>query len=99
MNQKKADQQASHKNTRVHNTSGTGQRARLLDRLQAGLIDIFTAIRKLNIVRSGARINELRGLGHEILTHHFTLTDDQRRTHQGMALYYLSTNPSAQVTA
>lgn len=99
MDKKKPDQQASHKNTRVENTSGTAQRARLLERLQAGPIDTFTAIRELNIVRPGARINELRGLGHKILTHRLTLTDDQGRTHQGMALYYLSTNPPAQVTA
>lgn len=99
MNKKKADQQASHKNTRVENTSGTAQRARLLERLQAGPIDTFTAIRELNIVRPGARIKELRGPGHKILTRRLTLTDDQARTHQGMALYYLSTNPPARVTA
>lgn len=96
---KMADQQASHKNTHVENTSGTAQRARLLERLHAGPIDIFTAIRELNIVRPGARINELRGMGHKILTHRLALTDDQGRTHRGMALYYLSTNPPAGVTA
>ena len=90
---------ASPEKTHVENTSGTAQRARLLERLQSGPIDTFTAIRELNIVRPGARINELRGLGHKILTHRLTLTDDQGRTHQGMALYYLSTNPPAQVTA
>lgn len=99
MNKKKADQQASHKNTHAENTSGTAQRARLWERLQIGPIDTFTAIRELNIVRPGARINELRSLGHKILTHRITLTDDQGRTHQGMALYYLSTNPPAGVTA
>ena len=96
---KMADQQASHENTHVENTSGTAQRARLLERLQTGPIDTFTAIRELNIVRPGARINELRSLGHKILTHRLPLTDDQGRTHQGMALYYLSTNPPAGVTA
>ncbi|WP_338502919.1 helix-turn-helix domain-containing protein [Pseudomonas poae] len=90
---------ASPEKTHVENTSGTAQRARLLERLQAGPIDTFTAIRELNIVRPGARINELRSLGHKILTHRLTLTDDQGRSHQGMALYYLSTNPPAQVTA
>ena len=96
---KMADQQASHENTHVENTCGTVQRARLLERLQAGPIDTFTAIRELNIVRPGSRINELRGLGHKILTHRLPLTDDQGRTHRGMALYYLSTNPPAEVTA
>ncbi|PWY39827.1 helix-turn-helix domain-containing protein [Pseudomonas sp. RW409] len=98
MNKKKVDQQASHKNTHVENTSGTAQRARLLERLQAGPIDTFTAIRELNIVRPGARINELRDMGHRIMTERLTLTDDQGRTHRGMALYYLSTNPPAGVT-
>lgn len=90
---------ASPEKTHVENTSGTAQRARLLERLQSAPIDTFTAIRELNIVRPGARINELRGLGHKILTHRLTLTDDQGRTHQGMALYYLSTNPPTEVTA
>ena len=96
---KMADQQASHENTQVKNTSGTAQRARLLERLQKGSIDTFTAIRELNIVRPGARINELRQLGHKILTHRLTLTDDQGRPHSSIALYYLSTNPPAEVTA
>lgn len=90
---------ASPEKTHVENTSGTAQRARLLERLHAGPIDTFTAIRELNIVRPGARINELRGLGHKILTHRLALTDDQGRSHRGMALYYLSTNPPAGVTA
>lgn len=95
---KMADQQASHENTHVENTSGTAQRARLLERLQAGPIDTFTAIRELNIIRPGARINELRGMGHQIMTQRLTLTDDHGRTHNGMALYYLSTNPPAGAT-
>ncbi|RIJ13009.1 hypothetical protein DXT77_02400 [Pseudomonas sp. 91RF] len=94
---KMADQQASHENTHVENTSGTAQRARLLERLRAGPIDTFTAIRELNIVRPGARINELRALGHKILTHRLDLTDDQGRKHPRIALYYLSTNPPAGV--
>ena len=81
----------------IDNTSGTAQRARLLERLHSSPIDTFTAIRELNIVRPGARINELRSLGHKILTHRLTLSDDQGRTHRGMALYYLSTNPPAEV--
>ena len=89
----KASQKISH----VDNINGTAQRARLLERLHISPIDTFTAIRELNIVRPGARINELRGLGHKILTHRLTLTDDQGRAHRGMALYYLSTNPPAEV--
>lgn len=96
---KMADQQANQENTHVENTSGSAQRARLLERLQAGPIDTFTAIRELNIVRPGARINELRDMGHRIMTQRLTLTDDQGRSHRGMALYYLSTNPPAEVTA
>ena len=89
---------ASPEKTHVENTSGTAQRARLLERLQKGSIDTFTAIRELNIVRPGARINELRQLGHKILTHRLTLTDDQGRPHSSIALYYLSTNPPAEVS-
>jgi hypothetical protein len=96
---KKAQPKARPENSHVDNTSGTQQRARLLERLKAGPIDTFTAIRELNIIRPGARINELRGLGHKILTHRLTLTDDHGWTHHGMALYYLSTNPPAGVTA
>ena len=100
MTEKKiTDLQAGHENAQVENTSGTAQRASLIESLQDGPIDTFTDIRELNIVRPGARINELRGLGHKILTHRLTLTDDQGRTHSGMALYYLSTNPPAGVTA
>ena len=90
---------ANPEKTHVENTSGTAQRARLLQRLKAGPIDTFTAIRELNIVRPGARINELRGMGHKILTHRLTLTDDQGRKHRGMALYYLSSNPPVEVAA
>jgi hypothetical protein len=90
---------ANPEKTHVENTSGTAQRARLLQRLKAGPIDTFTAIRELNIVRPGARINELRGMGHKILTHRLTLTDDQGRKHRGMALYYLSSNPTVEVAA
>lgn len=101
MTDQKKDQpnKVSPEKSHVDNTSGTAQRARLLERLHAGPIDTFTAIRELNIVRPGARINELRDLGHKILTHRLALTDDQGRTHRGMALYYLSTNPPAGVTA
>jgi hypothetical protein len=38
-------------------------------------------------------------MGHQIMTQRLTLTDDHGRTHNGMALYYLSTNPPAGATA
>ncbi|MGV8863813.1 MAG: helix-turn-helix domain-containing protein [Pseudomonas sp.] len=96
---KMADHQARHENSHVDHTSGTALRARLLEHLQKSSIDTFTAIRELNIVRPGVRINELCGFGHKILTHRLTLTDDQGRPHSSIALYYLSTNPPAEVTA
>jgi hypothetical protein len=83
----------------MNTNNGTAQCARLLKRLQMGPIDTFTAIRELNILRPGARISELRDLGHKIFTHRLVLTDDQGRTHRRIALYYLSTNPPDEVSA
>ena len=83
----------------MNTNNGTAQCARLLKRLQIGPIDTLTAMRELNILRPGARIGELRDLGHEIFTHRIVLTDDQGRTHRGIARYYLSTNPPAGVSA
>ena len=76
----------------MNTNNGTAQCARLLKRLQMGPVDTFIAIRELNILRPGARISELRDLGHKIFTHRLVLTDDQGRTHRRIALYYLSTN-------
>ena len=75
----------------MNTNNGTAQRARLLKRLQMGPIDTLTAMRELNILRPGARIFELRDLGHKIFTHRLVLTDDQGRTHRWIALYYLAT--------
>ncbi|HFT1819534.1 helix-turn-helix domain-containing protein [Pseudomonas aeruginosa] len=88
---KKADQQASPKNMRIHDTSGEAQRTRLLARLQLGPVDTLTARRELNILMPAARIKELKDLGHVIHAHRITLTDEQGRTHCGIALYYLPT--------
>jgi hypothetical protein len=74
-------------------TSARDQKLRLLARLKLGPIDTFTAIRELNILRPGARISELRTAGHSIKTQLVTLTDDQGRSHEGIALYYLSAKP------
>lgn len=88
----KADQTAGPKKTHLNDTSGNAQRLRLLARLKLGPVDTFTAIRDLNILRPGARISELRDAGHQIQTHRVSMTDDQGRTHHGIALYYLSTS-------
>ncbi|MFO7071636.1 helix-turn-helix domain-containing protein, partial [Pseudomonas aeruginosa] len=47
--------------------------------------------RELNILMPAARIKELKDLGHAIHAHRITLTDEQGRTHCGIALYYLPT--------
>lgn len=90
----KADQSASPKKTQVHDTSGDAQRLRLLARLKLGPVDTITARSELNIMMPAARVKELRDRGHEIRRHLITLTDDQGRTHHGIALYFLSTSAS-----
>ena len=87
---KRADQQISPKKTQVNNTSTEAQRARLLVWLAECPIDTITARRDLNILAPAARIKELRLAGHPIYTQRITITDDQGRTHHGIALYYLS---------
>ena len=88
---KKANPQASpNKSTRLDNTNSSAQRARLLDRLKLGPVDTFGIMRELNICRSSARISELRGAGHAIRPHRVSTTDEQGRTHHGIALYYLT---------
>nr|WP_314487859.1 helix-turn-helix domain-containing protein [uncultured Pseudomonas sp.] len=100
MSKRKADQQASPKNTNVADTSGSTQRTRLLAHLrQNGSINTFEAITQLNIVRPGARIAELRAVGHKILTHLGTLHDDHGRKHNKVATYYLSAGPAPEVEA
>lgn len=90
---KKADQQASPKKTHIHDTSSHAQRTRLLARIQIGPIDTPTARRELNIMMPAARVKELREQGHPIKTHRITTTDDQGRTHHGVALYYIGKLP------
>lgn len=70
-------------------SSASAQRARLLARLQHGPVDTITARRELNILMPAARIKELRERGHPILAQRISMTDDQGRTHHGIALYYL----------
>lgn len=94
MNKKKADPKASHHSKSIHDTSGSAQRARLLTRLHLGPIDTSTARSELNIMMPAARVKELRDQGHPIKTHRITTTDEQGRTHHGVALYYIGALPS-----
>ncbi len=94
MDKKKADQQASPKDLPIDDTSTYAQRTRLLERLQLGPIDTITARSELNVMMPAARIKELRDSGHPIKTHRLTRTDEQGRTHHGVALYFL-TQPEA----
>ena len=90
---KKADQQASPKETSLNDTTAEAQRSRLLTYLREhGSINTFEAIRLLNILRPGARVFELRTKGHKIATYLGVLKDDQGRVHRRVATYYLSTN-------
>lgn len=88
----KADQSASLKKTQVNHTSAEAQRTRLLAHLKQCAVDTISARRDLNILAPAARVKELRQAGHPIQTQRMTLTDEQGRTHHGIALYYLSTS-------
>lgn len=87
----KADPKASpNKSTPPDHSSASAQRARLLARLQFGPIDTLTARSELNILMPAARIKELKELGHPIYAQRISMTDEQGRTHHGIALYYLT---------
>lgn len=88
---KRARQSASPKKTHIHDASSIAQRSRLLERLFVQPVDTITARSELNIMMPAARVKELRDRGHDIRRHLITLTDEQGRTHHGIALYYLST--------
>jgi hypothetical protein len=90
MKKNKADQQASPKTSHINDTSTAAQRDRLLAWLKQCAVDTITARRDLNILAPAARVRELRLSGYPIKTQRITLTDDQGRTHFGIALYYLS---------
>ncbi len=92
---KRADQQISPKKTQVHDTSTAAQRDRLLAWLKQCAVDTITARRDLNILAPAARVRELRLSGYPIKTQRITLTDDQGRTHLGIALYLLSSEEDA----
>lgn len=75
-------------------SSGHAQRKRLMEYMhQHGFITTISARSDLDVMHPAARIQELRDKGHPIKTHRLTLTDDQGRTHHGVALYYLGTMP------
>ncbi|BBN61766.1 helix-turn-helix domain-containing protein [Pseudomonas sp. KUIN-1] len=92
---KKADQQARLEISQIKNTSINAQNARFIQRLRLGSIDTFTAMRELNICRPGARICDLRKAGYRIDTARIVLTDEWGRTHRGVALYTLMSEPRA----
>ncbi|MBH3308336.1 hypothetical protein I5P84_02560 [Pseudomonas mosselii] len=99
MSKRKADQQASHKSSQLNDTSRKAQVKRLVERLRYGSADTFTIMRELNICRPGARIADLRGSGYKILTVRTKLTDEWGRTHCGVAIYTLISEPVRGVAA
>lgn len=81
------------------NTSVSSQRARILERLKRGSVTTLELIEEENVLRPGARIAELRTDGHPIKTHLMDVIDPWGRKHGRCALYYLSSNGSAEVAA
>lgn len=77
----------------IKSTSINAQNQRFVDRLRQGSIDTFSAMRELNICRPGARICDLRNAGYRINTARIVLTDEWGRTHRGVALYTLMSEP------
>lgn len=95
---KKADQQAGPNNsTRPDHSSTSAQRACLLARLRLGPVDTLTARSELGILMPAARIKELKERGYRIRAQRIRMTDDQGRTHRGIALYYLTSNTDGEV--
>lgn len=93
MDKKKANHKASQKKSPLQNTSINAQLTRLVERLRTGQSDTFTITRELNICRPGARICDLRNRGFKILTNLVSLTDEWGRTHRGVAMYTLISEP------
>lgn len=75
----------------ITDTSTNSQRARIMARLSEGPATTMELMEELNIMRPGARINELRGEGHDIRTHLQDVLDPWGRKHTRVALYYLPT--------
>lgn len=78
---------------RLRDVSTDAQRNRLLERLQVGPVDTFTARKELNISHPAGRVQELREAGHHIVTHRSRLEDAQGHSHAGVAVYYLGGQP------
>lgn len=81
----------------LRDVSAASQCRRLLERLRAGQINSFEITAELNICRPGARISELRSEGHPIKTYLTTIEDAYGYKHPRVAVYYLSTEPAAEV--
>lgn len=64
------------------------QRVRLLERLQSSSITTLQARKELDIMHPAARIQELRELDHNIITHRKTVHTDQGK-HIKVAEYVL----------
>lgn len=74
----------------VNATDTASQRSRILARLREGSVTTIQLIEEENILRPGARINELRKSGHDIKTHLVDVLDPWGRKHSRVALYYIS---------
>lgn len=73
----------------IQDASIAAQRMRLLEHLRHDSITTIQARRDLNIMMPAARVKELRGAGHNIVTRLIGLRDDQGRLHHRVALYSL----------
>lgn len=70
------------------------QRDRLLEALRHGLLSTFDARDRLAIPHPGARIQELRDLGHVIETRRGIAADGTGTNHHGVAHYLLKSSPA-----
>lgn len=99
---KKGQPKASPENSHIDNTintSGSAQRRRLLEWMRSTSIDTICARRDLNILMPAARIKELKNMGYVIHTQRIKITDDLGRSHNGIALYSLISEPHSKVAA
>lgn len=81
----------------LRDVSANSQCRRLLERLRLGHINSFEITAELNICRPGARISELRADGHPIKSYRTTIEDAYGYKHPGVAVYFLSAEPVAEV--
>ncbi|KXS37462.1 MAG: hypothetical protein AWU55_2338 [Halomonadaceae bacterium T82-2] len=76
---------------KITDNSAASQCARILVRLHEGPATTIELMQEMNIMRPGARVNELRKQGHKINTHLQDVFDPWGRKHSRVALYYLPT--------